>query len=396
MEIANARRISLRELGPITDGDWILSSDYSESGVRLLQVGDVGRNTFIGRSKRHISKDRANELRCTFLRPGDILISRMPDPIGRACAMPEIGTDCITAVDVSIWRPNPQIAETRFLCHYLNSDEWLASVRQLAAGATRARISRLKLQDLRVPLPSLPEQRRIADRLDEQMAAVAAARAAAEGRIAHLLRLRQTALDSVFPLDGQITNRVRLGHVLALRNEVIHPYDNPTGNSIFVGLEHVESHTGVRSGFVAVDLSQLKGRKPQFYCGDIVYGYLRPYLNKVWVAEFEGLCSVDQYVYKVNNELANTSYVAWYMRSPTFLARAPVGTTPGQLPRIRTEEVARTEIPLPNLAIQRVCVERIERMMRASQAADCAGRTQLEAINALPAALLREAFGGGS
>ena len=37
-------------------------------------------------------------------------------------------------------------------------------------------------------------------------------------------------------------------------------------------------------------MSKLTGRKPKFYKGDIVYGYLRPYLNKVWIAEFDGLC----------------------------------------------------------------------------------------------------------
>ena len=100
-------------------------------------------------------------------------------------------------------------------------------------------------------------------------------------------------------------------------------------------------------------MSQLTGRKPRFYKDDIVYGYLRPYLNKVWIAEFDGLCSVDQYVYQVDTVKADTGFVAAYMLSPMCLAVAPIDTTPGQLPRIRTEEVASVETSLPSLVEQR-------------------------------------------
>ena len=93
---------------------------------------------------------------------------------------------------------------------------------------------------------------------------------------------------------------VRLGDLLRLRKDVVHPRNRPKGKSIFVGLEHVESGTGNRIGSAELEMDELTGRKPQFKMGDIVYGYLRPYLNKVWPAEFDGLCSVDQYVYEVD------------------------------------------------------------------------------------------------
>src|SRR5262245_2524715 len=100
----------------------------------------------------------------------------------------------------------------------------------------------------------------------------------------------------------------RLGSILRLRKEVIHPSDQPTCRATFVGLEHIEPHTGRRVGSAALDLSHLTGRKPRFCRGDIVYGYLRPYLNKVWVAEFDGLCSVDQYAYYVEPDTADAGY----------------------------------------------------------------------------------------
>ena len=141
-------------------------------------------------------------------------------------------------------------------------------------------------------------------------------------------------------------------------------------------------------------MSGLTGRKPRFFKDDIVYGYLRPYLNKVWIADFDGLCSVDQYVYSVDSSQADVEYTAWFMRSPVYLERAPINLSPGQLPRIRTDEVAKVEINLPAPSDQlRVAAALDARMaeiaqLRATLAA------QLDAINALPAALLRQAFNG--
>lgn len=163
---------------------------------------------------------------------------------------------------------------------------------------------------------------------------------------------------------------------------------------MFVGLEHIESLTGQRIGSLPVEMSQLTGRKPRVYRGDIVYGYLRPYLNKVWVAEFDGLCSVDQYVYEVKRDQAETHFVAWFMRSPAYLERAPIDQTPGQLPRIRTEEVASVEINLPPRAEQKSVVGRIQSEF--AQTAQLRGSlsARLAALDHLPAALLRKAFGG--
>jgi type I restriction enzyme S subunit len=124
---------------------------------------------------------------------------------------------------------------------------------------------------------------------------------------------------------------VRLGEVLELRNEIVHPRDRPSGEATFVGFEHIESGTGRRIGSTRIRLEDLTGRKALFHQGDIVYGYLRPYLNKVWLAEFTGYCSVDQYVFRVRPDV-DPKYVAWFLRSPAYLESAPIDQTPGQTP----------------------------------------------------------------
>src|SRR3954451_22235013 len=82
--------------------------------------------------------------------------------------------------------------------------------------------------------------------------------------------------------DAEAGSRVRLGKVLRRFNQVVHPGDRASGQATFVGLEHIESGTGRRTGSSLVDFATMTGRKPLFRRGQVIYGYLRPYLNKVW------------------------------------------------------------------------------------------------------------------
>ena len=162
---------------------------------------------------------------------------------------------------------------------------------------------------------------------------------------------------------------------------------------MFVGLEHIESGTGRRVGSETVERSELTGRKARFRTGDIVYGYLRPYLNKVWVADFDGLCSVDQYVYVVDVQRADAEYIACFMRSPLFLSRAPVDSGPGQLPRIRLDEIARVELDLPPLIEQKRIAAVLREQLDAAARMRAAAERQAEAVQQLKLSAMDCAFG---
>jgi restriction endonuclease S subunit len=260
-------------------------------------------------------------------------------------------------------------------------------------GGTQANLSKSVVCQLELPLPSIETQRRIVAKLEAQMKAVEKARVALEEQLVSAQKLHGKYVTALFSNLDCKTGKLR--EVLTLRNSVIHPRDNPEGKAKFVGLEHIQSHTGKRLGHYDLDLENLTGRKPRFCKNDIVYGYLRPYLNKVWIAEFDGLCSVDQYAFSVNNQIALVPYVAAFMRSSVYLERAPINATPGQLPRIRTDEVLNVEIPLPSLDEQTQIIAKLERELNWSESLTKDLEQQLKTIQAIPAALLRQAFSGG-
>jgi len=197
--------------GLIADGDWILSKDMaSGSDVRLIQLADIGQGYFRDKSRKFLAKGRAVELGCTFLQPGDILVSRMADPIARTCRLPILPYDSITAVDVTIVRPDPSFFDAVFLSWLFNSRVVRDQAESLSSGTTRKRISRKNLQLLDVPLPPLAEQRRIVAKIEELFSQLDAGVAALDQAKAQLARYRQAVLKHAF--EGKLTEAWREAH----------------------------------------------------------------------------------------------------------------------------------------------------------------------------------------
>lgn len=150
------------------DGDWVESKDQDPNGdVRLIQLADVGDGFYIDKSSRFLTSDSAKRLKCTFLKEGDILVARMPDPLGRACIFPKHEMPCVTVVDVCIIRPNPNKIDSRWLMHSINSPVIRRRINEYVTGTTRQRISRGNLSKIKISVPPLEEQRRIASILDK-------------------------------------------------------------------------------------------------------------------------------------------------------------------------------------------------------------------------------------
>lgn len=368
-----------------------------EDGPIVLRLADVSTGTIDLSSPRRSSMSD-QELAHYRLNHGDVLFVRVNGSssfIGRCIAV-DFARDDVAYNDHLIRVRLCDELDATYLKLYCDSPQVRKSViEKSATSAGQLTINQDVIAAIPIPLPPLAEQQRIAATLTEQMAAVERARVAAEAQLEAARELPAAYLRTIFESDeARQWPEKRLGDVLQLRKEVVYPKDNPRGAATFVGLEHVASLTGLRTGAVDVEMSQLTGRKPRFYKGDIVYGYLRPYLNKVWVAEFDGLCSVDQYVYHVLPDKADTEFVAWFMRSDAYLTRAPIDTTPGQLPRIRTEEVASVLINLPPLDEQQRIVAMIAERMAAVEQMRVSLDAQLKTINNLPATLLEQGFSG--
>ncbi|WP_166849109.1 hypothetical protein [Isoptericola sp. BMS4] len=150
------------------DGDWVESKDQDPNGdIRLLQLADIGVGKFLDKSDRRVNQEAFDRLACREVVPGDVLIARMPDPIGRACVLPTGLGRTITVVDVAVVRADREKMIPAYLEYVLNSGRFRTLIESLQGGSTRQRISRSKLGQQRIPVVSLDIQRATVDHLDE-------------------------------------------------------------------------------------------------------------------------------------------------------------------------------------------------------------------------------------
>lgn len=219
----------------LSDGDWIESKDQSSSGIRLIQTGNIGLGVFRNKdgNEHYVSEDTFKRLRCTEIFAGDILVSRLPDPVGRACEIPDVGERMITAVDCSIIRLRDTLCLPQWFVHYASSSQWFAKVEKKCKGSTRKRISRKNLAEIEIVFPPLAEQKRIVAKIDAAFEKIDRLKANAERNLANAKELFQSALNEAMrPKPGWVEKR--LGEVCVLKSGNSRANSAPQGELPYV------------------------------------------------------------------------------------------------------------------------------------------------------------------
>ncbi len=171
-----------------SDGDGIETRDQAKTGIRLIQTGNIGIGQYLDKKKnsRFVSEETFDRLNCTEVFPGDVLVSRLPDPVGRACIVPDIGTRLIAAVDCSIVRFDRTRLIPELFVAYTKSEQYYKRVEVYLTGSTRPRISRKNLAKVQIPLPPLEMQEEIVAEIEGYQKVIDGARAVVENYRPHI------------------------------------------------------------------------------------------------------------------------------------------------------------------------------------------------------------------
>ena len=153
---------------------------------------------------------------------------------------------------------------------------------------------------------------------------------------------------------------VSVGNVFKKGDQTVLP-ESLKGPVTYLGLENITQNTGKIEGFTATENpAEIKSLKNVFKPRDILYGKLRPNLNKVWLADRKGICSTDIFVIEAIETKADPALYAYLFRSALFNNAVMSQLKGAQLPRIGWTSFAELQIPLPPLDIQKQIVAEIE------------------------------------
>lgn len=364
--------VRLSRVGKIKDGDWILKKDYTKQGTRLLQIGDIGVGIFLDKSNRFIGTERAKGLNCTFIEPEkDILISRMPDPIGRACIAPKLNYSYIVAVDISILKIDGSKVDKGFIVYSLNSKRSLKKVERLSSGATRLRISRKKIEMLFIPLPPLPEQKKVAEILstvDQAIEKVDEAIAKTErlkkGLMQELMTkgighkdFKQTEIGKI-PKEWEV---VRLGEVVDINKESRDPNrEFPEKKFLYIDIDSIENETGVIRSTKRIIGKEAPSRARRLIrYGDVIMSTVRPYLKAFAIVprEYDAqICSTGFAVLSCTERIL-ASYLLYILFSNSVIGQCNRMMVGAQYPALNNSQVEKIEIPFASLPEQEKIAE---------------------------------------
>ncbi len=178
------------------DGDWIESRDLSDVGIRYITSGNIGEGKYKEQGSGYISEDTFNELNCTEIFEGDLLISRLFLPIGRSCILPNLNNRVVTCVDNVVLRPK-ETFNKYYLNYQFNSIRYSEFTELISRGVTLTRISRGMLGNNSIVVPPLLEQNQIVQFLDEKTEVIDKLISTKERKITLLKEQRTSLINQV-------------------------------------------------------------------------------------------------------------------------------------------------------------------------------------------------------
>jgi len=363
------------------------AKQYKRVTVKLHAQGVVPRDEVYG-SQLRTKKQQATKA-------GDLLVAEIDAKVGGVGIVPPELAGAIVSSHYFLYEINETVCHPKYLEFYIRSGAVEEQFQEFVRGSTNyASIRAHHTLELQIPLPPLDEQRCMVARIEELAALIEEARGLRVKAREEVEALVGSVSSQFFNTVARMNPKQLIGATFSFRQDLIRPSDGKSGPLRFIGLQHIEPNTGKRIGEDRLLAEELGGRKFRFSSGEIVYGYLRPYLNKVWIADCEGVCSVDQYVIQPKSEIVDTGYLAHFMRSPIFLKQAIELTHNLLLPRLRTGLLESIPIPLPPLDEQRRIVAYLDGLQaQVDELTALQDATQAE-LDALLPSVLDRAFRG--
>jgi len=387
-------------------GIWGSEPDWSEDVFPVIRSTEIDQEGNLHLDSptlawRKVPKHRAVNY---ALRDGDILVVKSSGSrhlLGRVAYFKQQGEKVFLFSNfLHRLRANERVCTSLFLYYVLTSPiakRTLEALQETTSGLRNLPIDEY-LQML-IPLPPLEEQKRIAgvlrlvdEIIERTRQIVSLYEKAKKYALSHLLtkgightRFKQTELGEI-PEEWEV---IKIGDIAVLEMQQILASNLPS-ETLYIGMEHIESGTGRLVTNCLPTVTSVKGNVFCFNPTHILYGKLRPYLNKVFLPDFCGCCSTELVPVKPNPNKVLRSFLFYQMLSPRFVLYAQQFSEGTRMPRVNLQKFLEFLIPLPPLEEQK----RIAEILSTIDKAIDNERRYLEALGKLKKWLLNNLLTG--
>jgi len=244
-----------------------------------------------------------------------------------------------------------------------------------------------RLREIEIPLPPLEEQKRIVKILDEVFEGIEKVKENALRNLRNSREVFEAYLQSVF------TNHCDNWKIKKLKE--VCDYDkvpNKKTGLPYVGLEDIESNTSKLIGPTTPRV--MKSLTFIFNNEHVLYGRLRPYLNKVLLPSFEGHCSTEIFPIKPKKDLDRRFLFHWLTWSET-VKKINATWTGATLPRANMNEVLEFLIPLPPFLEQQSIIDKLDALAIQTKSLESLYQSKFTLLEELKKSILQKAFSGG-
>lgn len=280
---------------------------------------------------------------------GDILFAKMCGTQKTVC-IDKKNAEYLFSTGFYAVRAKETVITSPLLYYLLDSEQFLKQKDQNCSGATQKAITNEGLKKIKISLPPLEEQRKIAAVLDNVSDLIAKRRQQLD-KLDELVKSRFIEMFGDFKINTMRWPVVGFNEIAIIDGNMTTDY-NKYANCPHIGIDSIEKGTGRLTGYRTVAEDGVISGKYIFTSKHIIYSKIRPNLNKVALPEFDGLCSADAYPILPMDGKCNRFFLAYNMRSQFFLDYILQFCNRTNLPKVNRKEVAGFQTPLPPIELQ--------------------------------------------
>ena len=359
------------------------SKSFKESGTPIVRITNIQNGTIDTSNVVYIDRnDYKQDLTKYEVVKGDLLVAMSGATTGKVGILQ---TDKVLLLNqrVGLFKPKPTL-DKKYLYYYLSTkiEESLA----ISAGSAQPNLSTEQIKNFLIPTPPIATQMIITSILDQAFKAIEKAKSNIEKNIENAKELFQSKLNNIFSQKGEGWEEKTLGEVSKYDKTKYIGNDRP-----YVGLENIESNSGMFLG--NLDPFSVKSSTFQFDERHILYGRLRPYLNKVLVPSFKGHCSTEIFPILPTDEV-NREYLFYWFLAPNTVSKIDATWTGARMPRANMNEVINFKLPIPSIDIQEEVSVNLSNLKASLEIIISQYEEQLLNIEDLKKSILQKAFAG--